>query len=179
MNAILLTFGTAASCMAALQTGLVKVDEGFVSTVRTVMGGYVIAMLLGWVASMCGLPVPGLFSGGEAARPLAWMAARPGQASMWGGGVRCGLGPAMPRTACGGQQPEHLRRGTLLVQSGIAVAADRGRYSGVAGWCHGAQQRTATRPLLPARRLRVHPAPQALWALPLAWCRLAWLPPTC
>ncbi len=38
LNAVLLTFATAASCMAALRTGLVRVDDGFIATVRTVRG---------------------------------------------------------------------------------------------------------------------------------------------
>lgn len=64
MQAVLLTMGTAASCMIALKAKWIQVNEGFTNTVRTVMGGYFIVMLAGFLASMVGFKLPSMLTSG-------------------------------------------------------------------------------------------------------------------
>lgn len=64
MNAVLLTFSTAASLFVALKTRIITITDRFADTVRAVTGGYFVAIMLVFLGSLVGLRLPGLFSGG-------------------------------------------------------------------------------------------------------------------
>lgn len=64
MNAVILTFSTAASCFFAVRTRLIQITDKFADTVRAVTGGYFVAMLLIFLGGMVGLKLPGLLTGG-------------------------------------------------------------------------------------------------------------------
>lgn len=75
MNAVLLTFSTAASLLFAVKTRIVQVTDRFADTVRAVTGGYFIAIVLAFLGSLVGLKLPGLFSGGPLAIGISFVAA--------------------------------------------------------------------------------------------------------
>lgn len=75
MNAVLVTFSTAASLLIALKARIIQVTDRFADTVRAVTGGYFVAILLVFLGSLVGLKLPGLFSGGPLGIGISLVAA--------------------------------------------------------------------------------------------------------
>ncbi|GIL67919.1 hypothetical protein Vafri_21192 [Volvox africanus] len=75
LNALLLTFGTAASMLVAFQSGLIRVTNKFRDGVLMVTGGYFMIMLLTWVMSMFGVRLPNILSSGPLGIGLGLVAA--------------------------------------------------------------------------------------------------------
>ncbi|GLC39292.1 hypothetical protein PLESTB_001574200 [Pleodorina starrii] len=75
LNALMLTFGTAASLLVAFQARLIRVTDKFRDGVLMVTGGYFAAMLLGWVMSLFGVKLPSMLSAGPLGIGLGLVAA--------------------------------------------------------------------------------------------------------
>lgn len=64
MNAMMLTFGTAASLLFAYQTRIIRVTDKFRDGVIMVSGAYLVTMLLTWLLRMVGVQLPSLMAAG-------------------------------------------------------------------------------------------------------------------
>ncbi|EFJ40599.1 hypothetical protein VOLCADRAFT_108084 [Volvox carteri f. nagariensis] len=75
LNALMLTFGTAASLLVAFQSRLIRVTDKFRDGVLMVTGGYFVMMLLTWVMTLFGVRLPSMLSGGPLGIGLGLVAA--------------------------------------------------------------------------------------------------------
>lgn len=74
-NSLLLTVTTAGSLLYALRTGMVTVTDRFADTVRSVSGGFFVAVAATFLLSLVGVRLPSAFASGPVAAGIALVSA--------------------------------------------------------------------------------------------------------